>query len=121
MKNIFSIKTAAVVCVAVLAMSLGTQEASAQRCGGFGGGFGPGFGGGGISIGYTSGFRGAGFNNFGGFGPGLSINVGRSNFNRVPAFYGSSFNHYHARPVRYGYGYGHVPRHHTFHNSRWGW
>ena len=93
MTQIISIKSAAIICVATLAMCFAGQDASAQcRGGGFNSGFGgfnSGFGSPGISIGVSSGFRGSGFNSgFGGFNSGF----GHSGFNRsFRPSYGSSF------------------------------
>ena len=65
MIKFFSIKSAAILCVATLAMCFSGQDANAQVYGRGFGGFSPGFGGtsinisrGGISLGYSNGFRG---------------------------------------------------------------
>lgn len=92
MNQIFSIKSAAVLCVATLLMCFSTEGANAQcRGGGFGAGYGGGYGA--RSIGYSSGYRGVSVNRVGGFGPGISVNVGRSVYtnpnNRGGGFYGS--------------------------------
>lgn len=107
MTQIFSIKSAAMLCVATLAMCFAGQDANAQCRGGGFGGFSPGFGGtsininrGGLNFGYASGFN-RGFNNFGGFnsgfhGPRVAVPVFRQS-----TFYGGGFHGggFHGRPV----------------------
>lgn len=113
MNQIFSIKSAAVLCVATLMMCFSAQDASAQ-CrggGGFGGGYGYGGGYSGRSIGYSSGYRGVNVNRFGGFGPSVSVSVGRSgfgnSFSRGGNFSGSGFYGNYRSPYssrsRFGY------------------
>lgn len=129
MTQIFSVKSAAMLCVAAVAMTFSGAEADAQcPYGGRGVAIGSGFGGTSISIGYSSGFRGIGglgYSNFGpaigGFGPVYGPNFGRGvsvNLYRPPvprSYYGGGFyggggygrSYYGGR----GYGHGHGHRH----------
>lgn len=113
MTQLFSFKSAAMLCVATLAMCFAGQEASAQ-CGG--GGFSRGFGGGGYGTSYSSGFRGPSnfgvSRGFGGYGGSYSsyrptysrsVGYGSSQFSR---YGGRSFGNYYPSRSRYGYGYG---------------
>lgn len=123
MTQVFSIKSGAMLCVATLAMCFAGQEANAQCGGGFGG-FSPGFGGtsiainrGGVSFGYSSGFRGIGY---GGFG--APVNLYRGGIYGGGGFYGRpysgiNFNYVAPRPRPYGYyggGRGHGHGHRRF-------
>lgn len=122
MLQIFSIKSAAMLCVATVAMCFAGQDANAQCLNsGRGVGFGPGFGGSAISIGYSSGFRGInyggfGYGGYGGFGRGVSVNVYRPSYGvsvyRPGSLYGGGF---YGRPYggnfNRGYGHGQFHRH----------
>ena len=108
MSRMFSIKSAAVICVATLVMCFSATDANAQ-CRGGGGGYGVGYGA--RSIGYSSGYRGVNnFNRVGGYGvggfgrSGVSINVGRSYVSPVSRggnFYGNYRSPY--SRSRFGY------------------
>jgi len=136
MTQIFSIKSAAMLCVATLAMCFAGQDANAQCRGGGGfGGFSPGYGGSGISIGFSNVNRGFGYGNIGGFGngfynPGFASPIYRSTSFYRGGGYGGGFyggGGYYGRPAsgisinfssrsRPGYGYGHS---HGYRGGRW--
>ncbi len=131
MTQIFSIKSAAMICVATFAMCLAGQDANAQcRGGGYGGGYGGGFSSGfgspGISIGYSSGYRGGygrnfgygGYGNYGGFNRGISVNLYRPSYSRPASFHNTShFDHHPARLVPHGNHLDYVPAHSSFHRT----
>lgn len=120
MNQIFSMKSAAMLCVATFAMCFAGQDANAQCLNsGRGVGFGPGFGGSALSIGYTSGYRGInyggfGYGGYGGLNRGVSVNLYRPSYgysvyrpsNVYGGFYGRPYGN-----VGRGYGYGHGHRH----------
>ncbi len=118
MTQVFSIKSAAMVCVATLAMCFAGQEANAQCRGGGYGGFSPGFGGTSIAInrgvssfGYSSGYRGINYGGFGG-GFGAPVNLYRGGAYGGGGFYGRPYSgisiNVGPRPRPYGsYGHGH--------------
>ena len=127
MTQIFSFKSAAMLCVATLAMCFAGQDANAQCRGGGGfGGFSPGFSGtsininrGGVSFGYSSGFRGInyGYGGVGGFGyaPAFVTPVYRPNNFYGGGFYcrpygGVNINYSSSRYRPYGYYGGHHHR-----------
>ncbi len=123
MTQIYSIKSAAMLCVATVAMCFAGQDANAQCLSGRGVAFGPSFGGSGISIGYTSGFRGINYGNFGygygGLNRGVSININRPVYGYSVYRPGTLYGGFYGRPVGnygrgYGYGHGHYNR-----NRRW--
>jgi len=103
MTQIFSIKSAAMLCVATLAMCFAGQDANAQCGGGGYGGFSRGYGGGGINVGYSSGYR--GYSNFsgnrgygyGGYGGGISYNSYRPTYSRSTWTNTAQFNPYAGR------------------------
>ena len=93
MNQIFSIKSAAILFVATLAMCFAEQSANAQYYGKGYGGFSRGFSSSNFNRGFSSsGFRGSGFNGgfnsgFNSFGRGISVNYYRPSYSR--SFYGS--------------------------------
>lgn len=106
MNNIFSIKSAAMVCIATAVMCFSAEKASAQY--GFGSGFGNGFGGSSFNISFSNGFRGSNF-----AGGGFTKSSFRPNYYSKPVYRPSGFNkgfygNYYGksgrgRGVRYGY------------------
>jgi len=107
------IRTGAVMFVAVAAMFVMSQSASAQSCGygGYGGGFHGGYGGGGLTIGIGN----------RGYGYGGGLNIGYSSYRPTyrPAIYHNT-SHYDYHPggfVRHGNHFDYRPGHYDLHRT----